>query len=384
MIYLWYLIQFLIGYNLVLPVILYLLFLWNKSRVQKTKLPAAVGLQPDYAIIVTAYQEITHIPETVQSILNLKYTNFLCYVVLDNCTDISSLVFTDERVILLKPEQVLGGNVRSHFYAIEHFRRKHDYLTIIDSDNIVDMYYLDEMNAALSQGFDAVQGLRAAKNLDSQYASLDAARDIYYHFYDGKVLFTVGSSATLSGSGMTFSVELYQQCLANRDVSGAGFDKVLQYEIVRRGHRIAFSERAIVYDQKTTRPAQLVNQRARWINTWFKYARFGFRVLGLGVKRLNRNQAIFGLVLLRPPLFIFLILSVICAILNLFIVPAHSLFWLLAFGLFVLGFMLPLRGADRRIINALKHIPSFIFYQVISLIHAGNANKRSVATKHFE
>lgn len=384
MIYLWYLLQFLIGYNLVLPVILYLLFLGNKSRVQKTKAPATAGFQPDYAIIVTAYQEITHIPETVESILNLKYINFLCYVVLDNCTDISSLVFTDERVILLKPEQVLGGNVRSHFYAIEHFQRKHDYLTIIDSDNIVDTHYLDEMNAVLSQGFSAVQGLRAAKNLDSQYASLDAARDIYYHFYDGKVLFTVGSSATLSGSGMTFSTELYRQCLANRDVSGAGFDKVLQYEIVRRGHRIAFSEKAIVYDQKTTRPAQLVNQRARWINTWFKYARFGFRVLGLGLKRLNRNQAVFGLILLRPPLFMFLILSVICAILNLFIIPAHTLLWLLAFGLFVLGFMLPLRGADRRIINALKHIPSFIFYQVISLIHARNANKRSVATKHFE
>jgi hypothetical protein len=47
-------------------------------------------------------------------------------------------------------------------------------------------------------GFAAVQGERKAKNLDTTYACLDAARDIYYHFYDGKLLFHIGSSATLA------------------------------------------------------------------------------------------------------------------------------------------------------------------------------------------
>jgi cellulose synthase/poly-beta-1,6-N-acetylglucosamine synthase-like glycosyltransferase len=383
MMYAWYIIQFLIGYNLLLPAFLYLLFLLRKK---KTYQPADITHEhrPDYAIIVTAYQEIAHIPETIQSIINLKYTNFLCYVVLDNCPDISSLQFDDERIILLRPDQKLGGNVRSHFYAIHRFRRRHDYLTIIDSDNLVEENYLDHLNVFFSRGFKAVQGLRAAKNLDSQYACLDAARDIYYHFYDGEVLFNIGSSATLAGSGMAFSVSLYEQCLGSKDVSGAGFDKVLQYEIIKRSNRIAFCEEAIVYDQKTTKSSQLVNQRARWINTWFKYFGYGFRLIGLGIKNASMNQLIFGIVLLRPPLFIFLLLSVLCLVVNLFFAPVLSLFWALSLFVFVLGFLLPLRGADARIVKALKHIPSFMFYQVLSLMHARNANKRSIATRHFE
>ncbi|MCH5720429.1 glycosyltransferase [Niabella hibiscisoli] len=383
MMYFWYIIQFLIGYNLVLPIVLYILFRLAKRSGQKAA-PGIDAFNADYAIIVTAYQEIAHIPETVQSILRLKHTNFICYVVLDNCSDISSLHFDDERIILLRPEQTLGGNVRSHLYAMRHFKRNHDYLTIIDSDNLVDEYYLDHLNTFFKHGFNAVQGLRAAKNLDSQYACLDAARDIYYHFYDGEVLFHLGSSATLSGSGMAFSVALYEECLGGKDVSGAGFDKVLQYEIIRRGNRIAFAEKAIVYDQKTSKSSQLVNQRARWINTWFRYFSLGFKLIGLGVRKASVNQFLFGIVLLRPPLFIFLMLSVLCLLVNLIVAPVLSLMWALSFLLFVLGFLLPLRGADKRIIKALKHIPSFMFYQVISLMHSRNANKRSVATKHFE
>lgn len=381
--YLWYIIQFLVGYNLLLPLVLYFLFLLSKRKSRHAETTPGI-FNPDYAVIVTAYQEITHIPETVQSILNLNHKNFLCYVVLDNCPDVSTLQFDDDRVILLRPEQVLAGNVRSHLYAMNHFKREHDYLTIIDSDNLVEEEYLDHLNIFFKNGFNAVQGIRAAKNLDTQYACLDAARDIYYHFYDGEVLFHLGSSATLAGSGMAFSVKLYEECLGGKDVSGAGFDKVLQYEIIKRGNRIAFAKDAIVYDQKTSKSSQLVNQRARWINTWFRYFNLGFKLIGSGIRKANFNQFLFGVVLLRPPLFIFLLLSALCMLINIIVMPVLFVVWAVGFILFILGFLLPLRGADKRIMKALKHIPSFMFYQVVSLIHSRNANKRSVATKHFE
>src|SRR5690606_33466983 len=122
--------------------------------------------------------------------------------------------------ILLRPETVLASNTRSHFYAIEHFKRPHNRLTIIDSDNLIDPAYLNELDAYFDRGFEAVQGVRKAKNTDGLYDSLDAARDIYYHFYDGKILFNVGSSATLAGSGMAFTVDLYKTCLAHLDIVG--------------------------------------------------------------------------------------------------------------------------------------------------------------------
>ncbi len=378
--YLWAIVQICIGYNLVFPLLLWLIYL---IKGKPTPARRSTTAEADYAIIVTAYEQTTLLPKVVDSLLALQYSNYLIYIVADNC-DISTLHFSDPRVVLLRPEQVLAGNTRSHFYAIRHFRRPHERLTIIDSDNLVDPQYLNELNVYFDQGFQAVQGIREAKNMNTTLACLDAGRDIYYHFYDGKVLFGVGSSATLAGSGMAFTVRLYRECLEHLDVSGAGFDKVLQYAIISRGYRIAFTDKAIVYDEKTAKSDQLVKQRARWINTWFKYFSYGFKLIGKGIRSLNWNQFVFGFILLRPPLFIFLVLSVFFMLVNLLFAPLAALGWLISLLLFVIGFLLALVSSetDPRIYRSLVNIPSFMMYQIMALLKARKANKYSVATKH--
>ena len=378
---LWIIIQVFIGYNLVLPVLFY--FLWKLKN--PVKIPSITEVQEtDYAIIVTAFQQTALLPAVVQSLLQLNYSNYLIYIVADNC-DNKDLYFEDERVIILTPPETLASNTRSHFYAIAHFVRPHERLTIIDSDNLVDPGYLTALNRSFSNGFQAVQGIRKAKNLDSSIACLDAARDIYYHFYDGKILFELNSSATLSGSGMAFTTTLYRECLGHLDVTGAGFDKVLQAAIVGRDLRIAFTDQAIVYDEKTSQSTQLVNQRARWINTWFKYFKFGFQILIKGIKNRSINQFLFGLILLRPPLFMFILLSGLFLLISLFTSILGFYLWMVAFLLFVIGFYLALKhsDADSRIYKSLKGIPKFIFLQLLSLLKSKNANKTSIATTHY-
>ncbi len=380
----WLILQIMIGYNLILPFILLLVYLIMRPKKNYGYNSINIGQEADYAIIVTAYEQTSLLAGVVASILKLKYSNYLIYIVADNC-DISTLHFEDEKVIVLRPEEVLSSNTRSHFYAINRFKRNHERLAIIDSDNLVDPNFLNALNYYFDQGYYAVQGLRDAKNLDTLYACLDAARDIYYHFYDGKLLFSVGSSATLAGSGMAFTTRLYKECLAHQDIVGAGFDKILQKEIVNRGYRIAFAEGAIVNDEKTSKSDQLVNQRARWINTWFKYFTFGFTLLGKGVVRRNINQFLFGLILLRPPLFIFLLLGLICLMINLIFNPMLAMIWMIGFILFVIGFFLALviNKTNPKIYQSLWGIPKFIYFQILSLFKVRNANKHSVATKHF-
>lgn len=372
-------IQLFIGFQLIFPMLLVLInqFVGNK------KPNSNVAVLPDYGIIVTAYEQTDQLPEVVNTLLNMDYEHYVIYVVADNC-DISNLHFPSEKVVLLRPEKVLGGNVRSHFYAIHNFVRDHTHLTIIDSDNLVAKNYLTVLNTFFQQGYEAVQGLRSAKNLDSVYARLDAARDIYYHYYDGKMLFEACSSATLAGSGMAFSTSLYRKCLEHLDVSGAGFDKVLQHAIVSRDIKIAFAEEAEVFDEKTAGSEQLVKQRARWINTWFRYFSLGFGLVGNGLIQLSWNKILFGMVLLRPPLFIFLLLSCFFMFINLWISPSVSLYWFLGLCIFVAGFFLSLikSHTDQRIYESLKGIPRFMFLQIISLMKAGKANKISVATRH--
>ncbi len=376
----WQIVQILIGYNLVFPIILYFIYLvLPKFRIKNKSFE--IG---DYAIIITAYEQTNTIISVVASLQLMKYKNFLIYIVADNC-DISKLNFADEKIVILRPEETLSSNTRSHFYAINRFKRDHNRITIIDSDNLVEPDYLDELNIFFDAGFCAVQGMRKAKNLDTVIASLDAARDIYYHFYSGKILFQAGASATLDGSGMAFTTSLYKECLGHLDIIGAGFDKILQKEIVLRGYRIAFAENAVVYDEKTSHSGQLVNQRARWINTWFRYFKFGFKLILKGIIGLNWNQFLFGVVLLRPPLFIFLLLSVLCMVIDILINPILFIVWLLGLLVFIVGFFLALvrSNTDMKIYASLWGIPKFMFIQILSLLKMKKANQISVATQHF-
>ncbi|TAE16036.1 MAG: glycosyltransferase [Bacteroidetes bacterium] len=381
-IYILYLIQILIGYHLVFPLLLFVIHKFFRWPINKS----SVGTTNDYGIIVTAYEQVNQVPAVIDSLVKMNYENYIIYVVADNVADVSSIENLSPRVRVLRPPSVLKSNTKSHFFAIKHFDRPHTHITIIDSDNLVNKEYLNQLDVFFNQGFEAVQGVRNPKNLNTTYACLDAARDIYYHFYDGKILFQLGSSATLAGSGMAFTTQLYKDCLENKGVEGAGFDKVLQYQILRRNKRIAFTLDAEVLDEKTTQTQQLVNQRARWINTWFKYFSYGFSLVGMGLKNMSWNQFLFGLVLLRPPLFLFLLSGIVCLGINIFFVPWVALIWAGAFFAFAVGFMLALWSSNTPAVvyKSLKGIPLFMFYQVKSLLLARKANQISVATKHFE
>jgi len=373
-------IQLLIGVHLFTPLILTLLKIFRKQPV----INKFVQTDFDYAVIVTAYQQTSLIPMVVDSILKSNYTNYIVYIVADNC-DTSDLNFTAENVVILKPDLVLASNTKSHFYAINRFQRDHDIITIIDSDNLVHPEYFVELNKFFEQGYTSVQGVRAAKNLNTPYACLDEAGDIFYRLIDRKLLFEAGSSAALSGSGMAFTTKVYKDCLEHNEIIGAGFDKILQYEILNRGFKIAFAENAIVYDEKTSKTGQLVNQRSRWLNTWFKYFFLGLNLFGKSIVNLNLNQGLFSLMLLRPPLFILLILSATFFVIDLFFIPLFTIYWLFGLTIFVVSVFSALKyfKADKRIYSSLKNVHKFMFYQILALLKVRKANKISVATEHY-
>lgn len=378
----WILLQFILIFNFLFPLLLIVI---STFSTKKKRANVSGNKIADYAIIVTAYEETGLLEAVVNSILQLDYSSYLVYVVADNC-DISNLHFSDKRVVVLRPPQVLASNVKSHFYAIDNFCRVHDRITIIDSDNLVDVQYLNELNSSFDQGYSAVQGVRRAKKVGSTYAALDEAGDIYYRYVDRKLLFESGSSSSLAGSGMAFNTNLYKDCLSSNQLIGAGFDKILQYEIIKRGERIAFSENAIVYDEKTAKSAQLVKQRARWINTWFKFFSLGVRLLIKSGLKLNWNGLLFSILLLRPPLFILILCSSVCFLIDLFVVPTMGLVWLVTALVFLSIFFRSLSyfKAGVVIYESLKGIPKFVFYQILAFTKVRKANSLSIATKHVD
>ncbi|GAB3021277.1 glycosyltransferase family 2 protein [Niabella terrae] len=359
------------------------LVLWLIARMRKR--PGVRGQRAEYdiGIIVTAYQQTDLLDDLVQSILKSNYQHYLIYIVADDC-DISNLQFESEKVVLLRPPERLGSNIKSHFYAIDRFRRPHELLTILDSDNLMDPGYLPAIAACFDQGYQAVQGVRAARNTNTLYARLDEAGDMFYRYIDRKLLFEAGSSASLAGSGMAFTTELYVSLLKEADLSGAGFDKYLQYMLVRNNYRIAFTDRAVVMDGKTSQSDQLVKQRARWINTWFKYWIYALKLFVRSLTHLNWNQFGFSMMLLRPPMFMLGMAIAVVLLLDLVFLPVALWVWLGAFMIFAALFVMALRsgGADGTIYKSLLHIPRFVFFQVKALLKSRVANKISVATKH--
>ncbi len=380
LVFIWIAFQIMVGLILIFPVLSYLAFLFVKS-----KNGAGNDLsESDYAILVTAYKDVSNIPYLVQSLLQLNYSNYTIYIIADDCPEIE-LDVDQSNVIILRPETILENQVKSHFYAIAHFKKDHDRLTIIDSDNLVDPDYLRRLDKAFDLGVEAVQGVRKAKNLDTPYACLDAANEIYYFFYDRKILYSIGSSCMLAGSGMAFTVKLFKACMENYQSSGAGFDKILQKEIVDRGFRIGFAETAFVFDEKTSQPAQLVKQRARWNNAWFRHFKLGLLLMWKGIKSTSLNRFLFGFLIIRPPLFILLGISLSILVVNFFLNPFTAIIWMILISIFIIGFFIALfnSNTDKRIYKSLIHIPKFIFLQMLSLLKTRKANEFSVATVHM-
>jgi cellulose synthase/poly-beta-1,6-N-acetylglucosamine synthase-like glycosyltransferase len=377
----WTAFQVFIGIHLFVPFLF-----WTASFFTRFKRPRAPSPanQADYAIIVTAFEEVHSIPAVVDSLLHLNYPNFLIYVVADNC-DVSELNFRNEQVVLLTPEVTVANNLASHFYAIRNFRRAHNRITIIDSDNLADPGYLDALNKLFDEGFLAVQGLRKPKNMDTPIARIDALTDCYYHFYDRKLLFRLGSSAALSGSGMAFDANLYTACFSDVCMEGAGFDKVLQFILVNRNYRIAFAADAIVYDEKTSQATQLVSQRSRWISAWMRHFHYGFTLVAKGAGTWKKNPFLFGMMLLRPPLFLLVVLSFLCLVTDLVFHWPLTGFWVAGFCLFVVAFCIALfqPGNDRRLQTAIFHLPAFILLQIRALFNVARKGAYPVATHHF-
>ncbi len=340
-------------------------------------------MENDFGIIVTAYQYTDNLPNAIDSLLNMKYQNFMVYVVCDNCPPFSYRE-NDERVVILHPPEIFTNQVKSHFYAIEKFKRQHNRIVIIDSDNLVDPNFLNELIPWFNRGYEAVQGVRTAKNINTTLACLDAIGELYYLYYDRIILFGIKSSSMLSGSGMAFTTLLYHECLGNYNQTGAGFDKVLQFNLLSRNKRIAFAKEAIVYDEKTAHSDQLIKQRARWNNTWFKYFPYSLKLLMKGITNFSINQLLYGFILFRPPLFILLGITSLIIIINFLIFPLYNLYWFIACILFLSGFLLALKQlkAPAKYYKALFIAPKFIFLQVLSLFKARKANQYSVATEH--
>jgi len=377
-------IQLLTGFFLVYPAIM--LALAKRKGFQKST--PDFDNEIHFALIITAYKDADISIPLIDSLLKQRYQNFTIYLVADSC-DVANIHFSDERLIILQPETNLGGKVKSILYAMHRYVANHSYTIIFDPDNLAHPDYLGHMNSYCKKGYLAIQGQRTAKNLDTVFACLDAMGELYNNCTTRRVPFALGSSATIAGSGMAVETKKYLQILEDTLAHSdnkviVAEDKILQSALVMEGHQIAYNAEALVYDEKVSTDGQVQRQRARWINSYFKYFILNEELIKKAFKTLNPNQLIYSLIVIYPPMFIMVGVALLSGFIQLFMNVFYTIPIIFCLATFAINFLhvLAFSKAPRPIWLSIWGIPLFISKQIAATLNIRQSNKDFLTTTH--
>jgi cellulose synthase/poly-beta-1,6-N-acetylglucosamine synthase-like glycosyltransferase len=375
--------------QLVYPFVTVLLAqLFRKS----SRLPAQSDRSnPHFACVITAYRNVEIARPLVQSLLAQHYPARSIYLVADECPDFD-FELENEAFLLLRPETPLRLKAKSLQYALENFRRAHDFIVVFDADNLAHPDFLEEIRRFCGLGFNCIQGQRTAKNLDTTYAALDSMGEHYKNYIEREVPFRLGGSAVISGSGMATETRLYTEYLYSPEIEqGKNLwkkmlqeDKILQNFLLRRGERIAYARNAVLYDEKVETGKAVETQRSRWLFSYFQNVPNALGILRRGLLGLNFNQWYFGWVTLVLPMFIQVALALALAMLSWFIAPTWGIVMLASLALFALNILwvLHLDNAPPAVWRAVWQVPRFVLRQIMGLSKMRDPNKNFQHTEH--
>ncbi len=362
------------------------------SRFVKEKIPTPEKEKEfDYGCIITAYRNAEITKPLVHSLVNQKYSNFHIYLVADNC-DVSDYNIQGEKFTLLRPEPALNLKAKSIIHGMENYVRKHDYTVIFDGDNLAHPDFLKTINKYANGGYRSIQGQRTAKNVDSNYAAMDALGEFYKNYIERYVTYLIGSSSVISGSGMAVETELYTAYLNSPEIQEGQKlwkkmlqeDKILQNFLLKQNEKIVYAWDAICYDEKVTSGDGVETQRSRWLFSYFQNLPNTLGILRRSITNFSWNQLIFGIATITPPLFILVGVAGLLAILGLFIKPVMGISLFIGLAIFSLNVLwtIKLSDAPKEVWNAIWKLPSFILKQFTALLKMGNPNKNFKHTEH--
>ncbi len=381
---LYYLISVLVAFYLILPALLFVLYLLaggGRHRNPVFRYPPLNEKDHEFAAVVTVHRDTRFVAPLVDSFIKQDYRHFRLYIVADDC-DTRNLRFADERVIILTPPEALHSKIRSIDFAISHFRAEPDALIIFDSDNLVHPGYLASLNRYFQRGFRVVQTHMLSKNTDNRYAQLDTMGHVYYNFIERTVKMQLGMSSAILGLGIAVDYPLYKEIRYQNTVGG--FDKKLQSQLARKVRQIAFAGDAIVYDEKVEEGAVLQQQRTRWIYSYFSHFKEGWLLIKAGCRSLNPGRILLGVSMIRPPMILLMLSLVILVLLALFMDTWVLTGWTAVVSLFVVNFILIIstQSPHRGMLRSLKYLPLLLLSQVRAFLHMKKAKQDFLKTEH--
>jgi cellulose synthase/poly-beta-1,6-N-acetylglucosamine synthase-like glycosyltransferase len=274
--------------------------------------------------------------------------------------------------------------------AMEQLSDFYDTAVILDADNVMAFDFLEKINIAFESEFKAVQGHRAAKNLNNGLAVLDAVSEEINNHIFRKGHRVLGLSSAIIGSGMAFDYQYFKSMMSTVTAIG-GFDKEIELKMLKAGHRIEYLEDAFVFDEKISKADAFTNQRRRWLSAQLHYFTqdIGSAIIHLFTKG-NVDYFDKAIQFIQPPRILLLgavlISAIIFSLINLFVNDNvyFTITWILFTCMCILSFLfsIPREYYNKKTAKALWELPKGMILMVGSLFRIKGANKQFLHTKH--
>lgn len=352
--------------------------------------------QRKFAVLIPGYKEDAVIVSVAEQATKQNYPTdkYDVIVIADSFSDSTLQQLRKLPIRVEVVEFEISKKSKALNLCMKRIGDDYDIAMILDADNIMKPDVLSKMNMAFEKGYDAVQGHRTAKNLNANFAILDAmSEEINNHIFR-KGHRVLGLSSALIGSGMSLDYHLFKKTMAT--VDSVGEDKEVELKIIRNKHKIEYLNDALIYDEKTSKSDVFVNQRRRWIAAQLDYFRSHF-FDGIGQLITKGNVDYFDKVIqmIMPPRIILagiLFIAVfISGVFNFF--PIHQLnqlfvssfnCWLLIFALTSLALIIsiPKSFYNTKTFMALLKVPHGFLLMITSLLKIKGASKKFLHTTH--
>ncbi len=355
----------------------------------RTPNPPDSAIKRKIAVLIPSYKEDNVIVEVAEEALKQQYPSdrFDVVIIADS---LQPATLEKLRQLPIKLVEVVfdkSTKVKSLNKAMEVIGDDYEFALILDADNVMEPQFLNKLNNMLGLGYRAIQGERTSKNQTTSMSVLDGFSERINNYIYRQGHAAVGLSAALIGSGMIFEYGLLKRLLGTLNSVG-GFDRALEYLLVREGVRIYYGKGAIVYDEKVETTEVFEMQRTRWLSSQFVYLReyFWEGVAALFKGRFGMfNSAILKNIQLPRLinlglLFIFTVVSIIFReYLTLSFYP-----WLVLFLLSVLSIALaiPLRFYNWQMVKSALLLPKVFIKMFNLLFKLKGANKTFIHTPH--
>ncbi len=226
-----------------------------------------------YAVLIPARNEEKVIPHLLASIKGQTYPSDLIdiFVIADNCTDGTGEAAKKAGAfdVFVRENKKQVGKGYALDYALARIREEYpdnDYagFFVFDADNLLDEHYIEEMNKMFSNGHRIITSYRNTKNYGTSWVSAGCS---LWYLRESRFLnhppTLLNTSCAISGTGFLVHKEVLQK------VGGWKFfllteDIEFTLHHVLEGERIAYCDKAVLYDEQPVKFSQSWRQRMRW------------------------------------------------------------------------------------------------------------------------